>query len=71
MFDPVACRSAIGDAQARAVEAKARADAEAGAFDPPRCGGGTFQQQIGPSAAYVVYGAAYNKRLARIERKKQ
>jgi len=69
-FDPVTARVVVGDAEARVIEAKARADADAERFDPPRMAtGGTYWEGAQSQMAAVVYREQFTKRRARIERK--
>ncbi len=71
-FDPETSREVIGDERARAIEAKARADADKGveAFAPPpytetRTYWGGCREEF----ARRVYLAQFTKRLQRNERK--
>ena len=68
-FDPATAREVTGDAQARTIEAKARADADAQTFDPPKITAATYWGQVQDQMAAVVYREQYMRRKARNERK--
>ena len=68
-FDPVTAREVTGDIRSRAVEAQARADADAGSFGPPAIDGDTYQERMVSQMAAIVYREQFTKRKARIERK--
>ena len=69
-FDHETAREMTGDGQARTLEAKARADADAGTFDYRSAGlGGTYWAQVQESMHLKVYLEQFNKRKARNERK--
>lgn len=68
-FDPATARQITGDAQARTIEAKARADADAQSFDPPKITAATYWGQVQDQMAAVVYREQYTRRKARNERK--
>jgi hypothetical protein len=67
-FDAVTAREIVGDADARALEAKARADADARAYDAPAVGGETYWDSVQRQMRFIVYDSQYVKRLERIER---
>jgi hypothetical protein len=69
-FDPATAREVTGDADARAIEAKARADADEQTFCPPATNGETYWSQVQAAMRLVVYREQYTKRIARNERKK-
>jgi hypothetical protein len=69
-FDAETSREMTGDTRARSIEAKARADADAGRFDPPTVGEfKTYWGQCQETFALVVYESQHKKRLERIARK--
>ncbi len=71
-FDPMTAREFTGDAEARRLEAKARGDADAQVFDPPRAlSNGTYADMVRASMWAIVYREQYTKRLARNKRKKE
>ena len=67
-FDATTAREVVGDSHARVIEAKARADADAGAFDPPARADGTYMARWQAEMRRAVYLAQYSKRKARNER---
>jgi hypothetical protein len=70
-FDPTTAREVTGDAEARAIEAKARADADEQTFCPPATNGGeTYWGQVQAAMRLIVYREQYTKRMSRNERKK-
>ncbi len=69
-FDAETAREVTGDTEARAIEAKARADADAQTFDPPAVDGFTYWDQVQAQMRAIVYREQYTKRAARNERKK-
>jgi hypothetical protein len=69
-FDAETSREVTGDERSRGIEAKARADADLGVFDPPKVGEfKTYWGQCQESFALVVYESQYAKRIARNARK--
>lgn len=68
-FDIITAREITGDEQARALEAKARRDADTAAFSPPSIEGITYWDKVCSQMRYVVYTHQYEKRLARNKRK--
>ncbi len=68
-FDLATAREIVGDEQARRIEAKARADAEAGDYRPPADAGVSYWSQVRAQMDEIVYHNQYAKRRARIERK--
>ena len=70
-FDHGTAREVTGDALARIIEAKAREDADALNFDPPKYASGeTYWGQVQASMHLVTYLSQYAKRAARNERKR-
>jgi hypothetical protein len=69
-FEVETAREVTGDAMAREIETKARADADAQTFAPPEVGGSTYWSQVRAEMQVVVYREQYTKRMARNERKK-
>ena len=70
-FDAVTAKDIVGDTRMRTIEAKARADAEAGTYDPPPTKKtGTYWSQVDSSMEVVLYAETYKKRLARLARMK-
>jgi hypothetical protein len=46
-FDPDTCKEVTGDTRTRKIEARARADADMGKFDPPaEVLGGSYWSQV-------------------------
>lgn len=68
-FDPKTAREVVGDSRARVIEAKARSDADAKAYDFPIGGYETYWDGVVVSMEMVVYREQYAKRMARNERK--
>lgn len=68
-FDPETAREAIGDTQSRAIEAKARADADAETFDPPKWSTETYWECVKGDMMAVIYAQQHKKRTDRNERK--
>lgn len=68
-FDHATAREITGDDQARHIEAKARQDADAGAFDPPTLTGESYWSQVQSQMCIVVYRVQHQKRLERNLRK--
>lgn len=68
-FDATTARKVTGDEESRAIEAKARADADAQTFDAPKIEGATYWGQVQAQMRAVVYRDQYTKRVARNERK--
>ena len=70
-FDINTAKEVIGDARMRMIEAKARADADAGLIDSPkRDEQGTYWDRIRNDMEYVVYVDMHHKKMQRIERMK-
>lgn len=70
-FDPVTARAVVGDEEARAIEAKARADANAGAYSPPPVSGATYWAKVQAEMRVVVYREQFKKRTDRNQRMKE
>lgn len=71
-FDAVTARTIVTDHLARPLEAKAKADADAGVFDPPaRYDHSTYWGGVEDSMRWVLYRDTHAKRLARNVRKAQ
>lgn len=69
-FDAETSREMVGDERARTIETKARADADAGVYDPPAAAEAlSFWGQYQEEFARVVYSAQYKKRIDRNARK--
>lgn len=68
-FDPLTAREVTGDAQARTIEAKARADADARVIDPPAVAGDTYWDQVQAQMQAIVYAEQHRKRTERLARK--
>lgn len=68
-FDPRTAREVVGDDEARALEASARADAEAGMYQPPKTDGQTYWDQVTQEMRRITYLEQYVKRLRRLKRK--
>jgi hypothetical protein len=69
-FDPVTAREIVGDALARIIETKARADADKRVYDPPRAGGATYWDCVTRQMEVVIYQTQYGRRAARNDRKR-
>lgn len=69
-FDPATAREVIGDGFSRTIEAKARADADAGIFDPPSAEGATYWDAAQKHMQASIYCEQHAKRMARNERKR-
>jgi hypothetical protein len=67
-FDPATARQYLGDAVTRAIEEKARRDAELGEFVLPPFDGVTYAEAVRADMARAVYSEQYRRRRARIER---
>lgn len=67
-FDIDTAKEVVGDARVRNIEAKARADAEAGKRDAPIRVKGTYWDGIQSDMEFIVYITAHQKRLDRMER---
>jgi hypothetical protein len=71
-FDIDTAKEMLGDARMRVVEAKARADADAGVSDAPkRDNSAPYWDRVVHDMEFVVYGTTHRKRLERIARIKQ
>ena len=68
-FDAQTAREIVGDAEARVIEAKARADADAGGWDAPKVDGVTYWSKVQAQMSVIVYREQFFKRKARNERK--
>jgi len=68
-FDPITARDIIGDEPARAIETKARMDADAKTFACPGVDGSTYWANVENEMRAVLYREQYAKRLARNARK--
>lgn len=70
-FDAITSREMTGDGQARGIEAKARADADRGQYDPPprHEPGNSYWADCQLEFKFQTYFAQYSKRLARNQRK--
>lgn len=68
-FDAQTAREMTGDETSRQIEAKARADADRGLYDPPQGDGETYWGSVMAHMRRVVYGEQYRKRSARNARK--
>lgn len=69
-FDPVTSREMVGDQRSRSIEAKARADADAGRFDPPAYSeNASYWGQAQDEFARRVYIQQHERRTARNLRK--
>lgn len=68
-FDPATSREMVGDERVRTIEARARSDADADIFAPPKPQGTTYWGQCQDEFAHRVYIAQHHKRVARIIRK--
>lgn len=68
-FDHATCRAVIGDDESRLIEAKARADADAGSYNPPDQDGETYWHLVQSAMRIVIYNEQHTKRKARNERK--
>lgn len=67
-FDPATCRELVGDERARSIEAKARADADAGILQGPSSGG-SYWDEVKHWAEYTTYLTQHKKRTERNARK--
>lgn len=70
-FDIDTCKEVVGDARMRTIEAKARQDADNGAMDAPAVTRGTYWDVVESIMEITIYVAAYEKRVARIQRMKE
>lgn len=69
-FDPATSREVVGDSRARALEAKARGDADNATYDPPEyLSTGSYWAQAQSCFDRTVYHAQYQKRIERNARK--
>lgn len=69
-FDLDTAKEIVGDERKRTIEAKARADADAGKYEPPPETTGSYWSQISGNMDWMVYTMTHGKRLERIERMK-
>jgi hypothetical protein len=71
-FDIDTAKEMLGDARMRVVEAKARADADAGISDSSkRDNNASYWDRVMCDMEFVVYTTTHHKRLERIKRIKQ
>lgn len=70
-FDIDTCKEVVGDARMRTIEAKARQDADNGAMDAPAISKRTYWDVVESIMEITIYIAAYEKRVARIQRMKE
>lgn len=70
-FDIDTAKEVVGDQRMRAVEAKARSDADSGLNDPPPKGVGSYWSQVSADMDWVVYTTAHGKRIERIKRMRE
>jgi hypothetical protein len=70
-FDIDTAKEIVGDTRMRAIEAKARQDADSGIMDKPARAEGTYWDVIRSDMEYIVYTTAHHKRLERIQRMKE
>lgn len=71
-FDIDTAKEMLGDARMRVVEAKARADADAGVSESPkRDANASYWDRVRADMEFVVYVTTHHKRMERIERIKQ
>ena len=68
-FDPETAREMVGDESARVIEAKARTDADAGVFDPPKGAARTYWDAVQDKMRHIVYAEQHKKRTERNARK--
>lgn len=76
-FDDVTCRSIVGDEQARLIEQAALSDADSADLSDPASSfcfsrdssGRTYWDGVVESARFIVYNAAFRRRIARRQRK--
>lgn len=75
-FDPTTCRAIVGDERARALEARARADADSAdlgepgaAYRPPAAGEWTYWDQVRSESEIRTYWHAFHTRIERRRRK--
>lgn len=68
-FDSATCREMVGDERARSIEQKARTDADALVFDPPKVTGSGHWGWCQAEFSLRVYAAQFGKRLDRNARK--
>lgn len=70
-FDIDTAKHIVGDARMRVIEAKARADADAGTHDAPQRDAGAYWDRVRSDMEYVIYTTTHQKRLERVARIKQ
>lgn len=75
-FDQTTCRAIVGDERARALEARARADADSAdlgepgaAYRPPAAEKGTYWDQVRSESEIRTYWHAFHTRIERRRRK--
>ena len=67
-FDIDTAKEIVGDQRMRSIEAQARNDANAGKYEPPPCGSGSYWSQVSSEMDYLVYINAHQKRVERMKR---
>lgn len=67
-FDLSTAREVVGDGAARAIESKARQDADTGRCEPPFACGDTYWDAALAGMRTVIYNEQHAKRRARIAR---
>ena len=70
-FDINTAKIIVGDARMRVIEAKARADADAGTYDAPSRDAGGYWDRVRSDMEFVIYITTHHKRLERAARIKQ
>lgn len=70
-FDIQTAREVTGDARCRAIETKARADADAGTIGLPECSAISYWGKVQGCMETVVYMEQHKTRCARNQRKAQ
>lgn len=68
-FDAQTAREIVGDNEARAIEQKARQDADKSEYAAPCVTGKTYWAQVQAQMRAIVYREQFMKRKARNERK--
>jgi hypothetical protein len=70
-FDIDTCKEVVGDTRMRAIETKARQDADNGVMDKPARAEGSYWDGIRSDMEYIVYVTAHHKRMERATRMKE
>ncbi|CAB5224431.1 hypothetical protein UFOVP393_77 [uncultured Caudovirales phage] len=70
-FDIDTAKHIVGDSRMRVIEAKARADADAGKYDAPQHVEGAYWDRVRSDMEYVIYITTHQKRLERAARIQQ